>query len=255
MPDVIDVVGGGTGGEAEVRIQFRKVFPGIGGTVRIQQSVMSAWRKEFNQAFESGKKLFLKHLLLKKLDDYFTRTGRYFFPHITRPLGSSGSKDDWPEGYWYQWVFGQESFPWEYPKTDGGREVVTIDEWAKFTSAFAEAGVNLSADVCDANNGLISQNIIHELYKSFEVDLNFCWKRIDFGAGSMGIDYDRLCKFFETNAMTLGAVLGGERVTMMILAAEYLSGQLRGSSRELDRLTAIYRLSTLRQNTAEILMP
>ena len=71
----------------------------------------------------------------------------------------------------------------------------------------------------------------------------------------MGIDYDRLCKFFETNAMTLGAVLGGERVTMMILAAEYLSGQLRGSSRELDRLTAIYRLSTLRQNTAEILMP
>lgn len=249
-----EVAEGGAGGEAQVKIQFRNIFPGVGGIVRIQQPIMSAWREEFNQVSRMGKNLFLKHLVLKKLDDYFCRTGRYLFPHITRPLGSS--ENDLPEGYWYQWVYGCESFPWEYPKADGRREAVALKEWGRFTACFEEAGINLSMDICDSNNGLISQNIIHEFYKSFEIDLNFCWKRIDFGAGSMRIDFDQLGYFFEKNKMTLGVVLGGDRLDLMILAGKYLSENLhRESYCELDRLTASYRLSTLRQNTAEIFLP
>ncbi len=250
------VAGGGAGGEAQVRIQFRNVFPGIGGRVVIQQPIMAAWREEFNQAPGIGKRIFLKHLILKKLDDYFCRTGRYFFPHITRPLGSVEVDSALIGGYWYQWVYGRESFSWEYPRADGGRELVTLEEWGQFTACFYEAGINLSTDICDADNGLISQNIIHEFYKSFETDLNFCWKRIDFGAGSMRIDFDKLCHFLEKNSMILGEVLGGERLALMILAGKFLSENLpRESCRELDRLTAIYRLSTLRQNTAEIFLP
>ena len=245
---------GGVGGEAQVKTQFRNIFPGVGGTIMIQQPIMSAWREEFNQTLGIGKKLFLKHLILKKLDDYFTRTGRYLFPHITRPLGSN--QEGQTEGYWYQWVFGRENFSWEFSIANCQTETVALKEWSQFTSVFEEAGINLAKDVCDADNSLISQNIIHEAYKSFETNLNFCWKRIDFGAGSMWVDYDQLCKFFETNAVTLGAILGEERLAMMILAGRHLSEKnSNGSCSELDRLTAVYRLSSLRQNTAEILSP
>src|SRR3989344_2635523 len=121
---VIEVPGGGAGGEAQVRTQFRNNFPGVGGTVMIRQPMMSAWREGFNQTPGIGKRIFLKHLILKKLDDYFCRTGRYFFPHIARPLGSSDGQDGLAEGYWYQCVYGRDAFPWEYPKVDGNREVV-----------------------------------------------------------------------------------------------------------------------------------
>lgn len=251
-----EVAEGGAGGEAQVRTQFRNIFPGIGGTVRIQQPMMAAWREEFNQSPGVGRRIFLKHLILKKLDDYFCRTGRYLFPHIARPLGSGGKENGLPEGYWYQWVYGQETFPWEYPKTDGGRDKVSLDEWSQFTFAFAEAGINLSTDVCDADNGLISQNIIHEFYKFSETDLNFCWKRIDFGAGSMRMDFGKLCDFLRAHAVFLGEVLGTERLALLILAGSYLSRKTPCEScLELDELTAKYRLSSLRQNTAEIFLP
>ena len=244
---------GGAGGEAQVKTQFRNIFPGVGGTIMVQQPIMSAWREEFSQTQGNGKKLFLKHLVLKKLDDFFTRTGRYFFPHITRPLGSSNGGDK--EGYWYQWVFGRDDFPWEFPGTDYRKEVVGLKEWSKFTSAFEETGINLAMDIC-VEQGVTSQNIIHEAYKSFEANLNFCWKRIDFGAGSMGIDYDKLCKFFELNTTSLCEVLRPERFALLVMAARYLSGKMtKEYCCELDRLTADYRLSTLKQNTAEILLP
>lgn len=246
---------GGAGGEAEVRTQLRNVFPGVGGTIRLQQPVMAAWRREFNQTPGTGKKLFLKHLILKKLDDYFQRTERYLFPHITRPLGSSDAKDQ-AEGYWYQWVFGRENFPWEFPVANCQKEVVSLEEWSSFTCAFREAGIDLGSDVCDADNGLLSQNIIHEAYESFKANLDLCWKRIDFGQRSMRIDYEHLCRFFETNTVSLGSVLGEERLALMILAGRFISGEkVNGTCRELDRLTATYRLSTLRHSTAEILLP
>ncbi len=245
---------GGMGGEAQVKTQFRNIFPGVGGTIMIQQPIMSAWREEFNQTSGIGKKLFLKHLVLKKLDDYFTRTGHYLFPHITRPLGCN--REGQTEGYWYQWVFGRENFSWEFPIANCQKEIVSLKEWSKFTCAFKEAGINLAKDVSDADNGHMSQNIIHEAYKSFEADLNFCWKRIDFGQQSMWVDYEALGRFFEERAVSLGSVLGEERLAMMILAGRYLSEKMTSESCwELDRLTAAYRLSTLRQNTAEILLP
>ena len=77
-----EVAEGGAGGEAQVKTQFRNVFPGIGGTVRIQQPMMSAWREEFNQAPDIGKKIFLKHLILKKLDDFFAVRADTFFPTL-----------------------------------------------------------------------------------------------------------------------------------------------------------------------------
>lgn len=255
---VREVGGGGVGGEAQVRKQFRNFFPGVGGKIIIQQSIMAAWREEFNQAQGMGKRLFLKHLILKKLDDYFTRTDRYLFPHISRPLGSVEVEDALLGGYWYQWVYGRESFPWEFPKADGSQERILLEEWGQFTACFEEAGINLAADVSDADNGLISQNIIHEDYRLLEIDLNFCWKRIDFGPGSMRVDSLKLGNFLESNVDSLISVLGRDRFELMVLAALFLFSVEKISypdGQKLDRLTAIYRLSTLRQNTAEILLP
>lgn len=255
---VREVSGGGAGGEAQVRKQFRNFFPGVGGKIIIQQPIMAAWREEFNQIQGMGKKLFLKHLILKKLDDYFTRTDRYLFPHISRPLGSVEVEGALLGGYWYQWVYGRESFPWEYSKADGGREAVALEEWGRFTACFESAGINLAKDVSDADNGLISQNIIHEDYRTFEIDLNFCWKRIDFGPGSMRVDSLALGSFLEANADSLISILGHDRFNLMTLAAVFLFSEEKmfyPDCQRLDRLTAIYRLSSLRQNTAEILMP
>jgi len=247
---------GGAGGEARVKIHYRNIFYGMGGTVILQQPIVAAWREEFNQVPGMGKKIFLKHLILKKLDDYFTRTGRYIYPHVTRPLGSVEINTALIGGYWYQWTKGQETFPWEFPKADGNREVVCLEEWGVFIVCFEEAGINLSSDVSDPDNGLISQNIIHELYKPPLADLNFCWKRIDFGAGSMRIDFDKLLKFFELNTASLGEVLRPERLALIVLAAKYLSEKTpKEGSQELDQLIGDYRLSTLKQNSAKILLP
>jgi len=33
--------------------------------------------------------MFLRHTLIKKLEDYFFKKGHYRYAHVTRPLGST----------------------------------------------------------------------------------------------------------------------------------------------------------------------
>lgn len=233
---------GGAGQEARVLVQARNLFPGLGGAILSEQLVASALRINYSGLPGSGTRLFLKHLLIKKLDDFFCRTGAYFFPHVTRPLGNEDSS------YLYEWVYGTDAFSWKMCN-----ENVDIKEWSEFVSAFDMAGIPMNIDVV-APEGEISQNIIHQLYRR-EAKLNGFWKRIDFGECSLHLDYEKLGKFIFEKAYELEAVLGTGRYKLLKYAYKYLSSKIgRGDMRKLESLSKNYRISTLRHHRPKVVI-
>jgi len=94
---------GGIGSSAKVCIELRTKFPGIGGTIISHEGVACALREEFNPSPKSSHRIFLRHMIVKKLEDYFHRKGVYVFAHIPRPLGSMSRDGEHPnESYIYE---------------------------------------------------------------------------------------------------------------------------------------------------------
>jgi hypothetical protein len=62
---------GGFGGEAAVTVYLLNKLPGIGGTIRTHEGVVTAVRVEHNPVPGSGHLMFLRHMLVKKFEDYF----------------------------------------------------------------------------------------------------------------------------------------------------------------------------------------
>jgi hypothetical protein len=121
---------GGTGGEAHVDVELRTRFPGIGGTIDTYQAIAVAHRNEFSVAPGIGHEMFLRHTLIKKLEDYFFKKGLYKYAHVTRPLGSTD------RAYTYEWAFGRDGFPWSYLSETGDLIDVRLDDWDSFGSIF-----------------------------------------------------------------------------------------------------------------------
>lgn len=249
---------GGVGGEARVMVQARNIFPGLGGEITSEQVVACALREEFFAYPGEGQRLFLKHTLIKKLDDYFLKKGFYGFPHVARPLGSVAADSQNKEGYLYEWVFGQESFPWQFTNGEGGYDFLVLDEWNIFSSKLKTAGVNVDIDTTDPDNGRVSKNIIHQLCQTDGAqELNLFWKRIDFGDSSIHIDFDQLECFLVSNARDLAVVLGLDRYRLLVLADAYLRhrGQLsEPHQKDLEERACRYRLSSLRHKIAELVI-
>jgi hypothetical protein len=244
-PEVEYISEGGYGDEANIVVQLRREFPGIGGTITTYQALPVALRTEFNYSPHCGHKMFYKHAIIKKLEDFFFKTGVYKYPHITRPLGSTD------EAYIYEWAFGMDGFPWQYVDPDGTEVRVSLDEWDRFIEAFHDAGINMAIDCASPDDGRISKNIVHQLARpiyTYEPRLNRIWKRVDFGDRSIQIDYDKLMKYFTDNESKLRSTLTTGRYELMVLACQYLSPSVRISERNIGRLeqfTLNYRLSTL----------
>ncbi len=236
---------GGVGSEAEIHVELRSVFPGIGGVIRTFQAITVANRKEFNQSSDAGLRMFLKHTIIKKLEDYFFRKGIYRYAHITRPLGSMN------EGYIYEWAFGSDRFSWYYPTETGDSISVELDDWKEFIEAFNNAGINIESDCTDADDGRISQNIIHQYPqypKSIPPKLNRLWKRIDFGERSIGIDYDQLSRYLTNHQEVITNTLRVGRYDLLILASRYLQEGENMNPLERGKLEVLaldYRYSTL----------
>ena len=146
---------GGTGSEARVDVELRTKFPGIGGTIDTYQAIAVARRNEFSNAPDVGHEMFLRHMLIKKLEDYFFKKGFYKYAHVTRPLGST------ERAYIYEWAFGRDGFPWSYLNDDGDSVFVRLDDWDVFSGIFLEAGIDLHSDCANPDNGALSQNIVH----------------------------------------------------------------------------------------------
>ncbi len=244
---------GGSGGEASVNIELRTVFPGIGGKIITQQAAVVALREEYKLEPKLGHKMFLKHAIIKKLEDYFHRKGLYQFSHIPRPFGSiSGNGETSYEAYIYEWVFGTDGFPWEHTNPEGGSFFVKLIDWREFGSAFCGAGINLITDCTCADDGRCSQNVIHQMAdipgNPDDLVMNPLWKRIDFGRSSIKIDYEKLAKFLRDEKEGLRQILRAERYDMMTLALEYLidfKGMDRLDIGRLDALAGSYRVATL----------
>jgi len=246
---------GGSGSEANVRVELRTEFPGIGGTIITREGVVSALREEYVLAPKSGHRMFIRHAIIKKLDDYFFRKGIYVYAHIPRPLGSiSRTGKDPYEAYLYEWVFGLEGFPWEWTDREGNRRPIKLRDWESFIESFRRAGIDLAKDCTSSDDAAISQNIIHQ-YPHPTVggaEMSSLWKRIDFGYLSIHIDFDRLLKFLHDNEEDLINVLRSERYEMLLLSVRYLTEGDKMREIDIGRLEVLlgeYRRASLTQYT------
>lgn len=247
---------GGIGATATVRVELRTEFPGIGGTIITHEGVASAFREEFNPSPKSAHRLFLRHTIVKKLEDYFFRKDVYMFAHIPRPLGSISKDGEKPsEAYIYEWAFGSESFPWEYVDLEGNRTLIKLHDWDNFITYFHHAGIDLQMDTSDPDDGRISKNIIHPYPQPIAngTEISSLWKRIDFGYESMKIDFDKLSQFLHDKREDLERVLRTERYEMILLAKEYLAKGKEMKEVDIGRLDSLageYRRSSLRHHVS-----
>jgi hypothetical protein len=240
----------GAGGEARIIVELRTLFPGLGGTIVTQEGVAAALRIEYNQAPTIGHEMFIRHLIAKKLDDHFYRSGVYVFSHVPRVLGSISRGAEEPrEAYLYEWAFGSDGFSWMEPGTN---DPINLHDWNQCVGRFASAGVDLSYDTTDPEDGRTSQNIVHQYPQSLHSgEMCSLWKRIDFGFRSILIDFDRLSAFVHDEKAKLTDTLRYERYEMLRLAVAYLRHRKYGehiSSYDLGRLVQLicdFRRSSL----------
>lgn len=232
------------GGEAFITEQLRTEFPGYDGYLETRLLLPTALRKERNQVDKPGHRMFFKHALLKKLEDYFTAKGFYQFSHITRPLGSTDSY------YLYEWAEGSEGFAWSYINKNLIEVPVRLDEWGQFISAYDKAGINLGIDIADNDDGKMAKNVIHQRPNTLSDELNRMWKRIDFGPSSSYINFDKLEDYLIKSEIDIKNTLrnGFERFEFMWLASKYLDDKNNMSVRDFDNLkylTRKFRESTI----------
>ncbi len=247
---------GGIGATAAVYVELRTEFPGIGGTIITNEGVASALREEFNPSPKSSHRLFLRHTIVKKMEDYFFRKGVYTYAHIPRPLGSISKVGEKPsEAYLYEWAFGTESFPWEYIDLTGNRTHVQLHDWDSFVTHFHRVGIDVLMDTSDPDDGRISKNIIHPYPKPIGdgAEMSSLWKRIDFGYESLKINLEKLSQFLHDNREDMERVLRTERYEMIVLAMEYLTKGKDMNEVDIGRLDSLvgeYRRSSLRHHVS-----
>lgn len=236
----------GYGSEATVYLEVRNFFPGIGWDIYTTQQLACANREDNNRAKNIGHFNFLRHSVIKKLEDFFVQQDKYRTAHIPRPLGSTD------KGYIYEFVIGSEGFPWELTGRDGDRIQVELAEWGNFIGAFSAAGIDLSVDIADPDDARVSKNIIlcHQYKLDYEnPSLSSLWEKIDFGTRSARMDYDNLEKFFIEKEERLINSLSIQRYELLRLALDYIKkGPQNIDKRDIGRLEVLagdFRSSTL----------
>ncbi len=237
---------GGSGGEANVYLQLRNWFPGPGGAFQTEEDFVVACRVPGTQ---SGKDLlgnlcaaapldltnvnvrralgnFLVHTMLKILDTYFFRCGKYRYAHIPRVLGIT------LDGCMlYEWVPGDDAVPMDWPEGPEGdfRKVpVLIEEESLASNAFSAAGIQIMHDTVCVDDHSRQNLVVEEPDYSPGIGISRLWKRIDLSVpNSLEVDYFKLRDYLAENREAMEEHLSEDRVRLFELANEY---QLRCAS-------------------------
>ena len=217
---------GGQGEEAVVSVELRTVIPGIRQVIKTKEGVVTAVRREKYPIHGLGHIMFLKNMLIKKLDNYFTWSGVYKYSHIPRAFGSISVQGKNPcESCFYEWFAGEEGFPWKATGHDDRLKDIKLHDWEIFVEQFKDAGIIIGDDCYDLKNRNYSKNIIHQFpFYTFDgYDMNVIWKRIDYGDKSISIDLEQCADYLKRNRHTLKEQLRPERFDMLELTVQYLS--------------------------------
>jgi len=263
---------GGYGGQAKAIVQLRNYFPGLGGPIITKQDLEVAYRlpkniKEYdeiekdldlsNETAQHAANTFLRHVLVKKLDDLFFRRQQYYYSHIPRPLGSTSKG-----GYLYEWIYGNEGWVTEYIDIETYNWCsVQVDDMFEVSGAFHSAGVGIFDDIIDAEDGRYTKNIIVEQpnINSLPEHISLMWKRIDFGSESLNIKFDKFEQFLKDNDSDCKKFLSLTRIKMIKYIIEYLAECKKPQTfkkwNELCRLVKIYRRSSASHMGVEGLSP
>jgi len=230
---------GGQGNEAFVTVELRTVIPGISHVIKSSEGIVTAVRREKYPRSGLGHIMFLRNMLVKKFDDFFTRRGIYTYPHIPRAFGSISIEGKHPcETCLYEWFPGEEGFLWKVRGKGEKLQPIILYDWDIFVESFNEAGIIIGEDCYDPQNQLNSKNIIHQFpYYNYEtLEMNVIWKRIDYGFRSISIDYDKCASYLKQNCHQLKEQLRPERFDMMDLTIRYLSDRENMSENDLALL-------------------
>ncbi len=115
--------------------------------------------------------MYLRHMLIKKLEDYFFREKVYKYAHIPRPLGSisrqgrNRSRRACTSGR-----LEARGFPGKSPSTEGEKLPVRLRDWNQFVDHFHKVGIDLGADVSESDDANVSKNIIHQFPTDYPHD-------------------------------------------------------------------------------------
>jgi glyceraldehyde-3-phosphate dehydrogenase type I len=163
---------------------------------------------------------FYMHLICYLLDVYFRKNLTYNNSHVTAPLGWNERTGE----YFYVEAEGTEG-PWEIADTDArsGHAHVTVEEWEETIGVFREAGIDISCDVTDPDDGRYSQNIIFKPGTESIANHPYVaeWKRIDFDVRSLMVNLDKLEGFIIANKTNLTKALGIPRLLLLEKAITY----------------------------------
>jgi len=216
---------GGQGEEAIVTVELRTVIPGISQVIKTTEGIVTAVRREKYPHPGLGHIMFLRNMLVKKFDDYFTWTRKYLYSHIPRAFGSISIGGDSPcESCLYEWFPGEEGFPWKVKGKAKRMQPVILHDWDIFVNCFAEMGITIGEDCFDLRDSRYSKNIIHQfpIHDYETAEMNVIWKRIDYGFGSINIDYVKCARHLRDNRHRLKEHLRPERFDMLELTVQYL---------------------------------
>jgi hypothetical protein len=231
---------GGQGEEAVVTVELRTVIPGISHIIKTTQGIVTAVRWEKYPESGLGLTMFLRNMLVKKFDDYFTWNGIYTYSHIPRAFGSISIRGEKKcEACLYEWFPGEEGFYWKVKGNDLKMEHIKLHDWDNFVNCFGEAGIIIGEDCYDHLDKSRSKNVIHQFpyYDHETLEMNVIWKRIDYGLKSIGIDYEKCLSYLKQNSHKIKEQLRPERFDMIDLTLQYLSDIRKLSENDIKLLT------------------
>jgi len=221
---------------SSIDLEIRPNFPCIDGCIYTKQELLVAKYTQKTNTLDAGFEAFLRHLIIKKLDDAFITQKKYFYPHITRPFGSE------QQSYFYEWAFGSELCP---KNLLNGK---SLDDWFEFIMYFDEAGIDMHSKITFIND--FAKQIIVKQPKFTDFNKNYIsrlWQRVNLQEESVTIDFKKLLKYFEINERWLKIHIKENRFQTLLLAIKYLTNDIKDNELFiLKQGIRNYRASTLR---------